>query len=227
MAQFHFKNSGWCNASRYDQRRFSNDNHLTDDGISRYLSFILRHPNDHFRQLMNKEGYIYVEHILRLGRFRGRIGLRDIHRIVESNSKRRFAIDYDSNGNAMIRATQGHSVDVNPGLSLIKDPHLYPVVVHGTTYKAWESIRNEGLHNMNRAYIHFAIGMPEDRGVISGMRNSSEICIFIDLARAISAGIKFFIAENNVILSKGYLGTIETCFFTRVIDRRTRENLRW
>ena len=48
-----------------------------------------------------------------------------------------------------------------------------------------------------------AIGLPEDGNVKSGIRNTSKILIYVDLPRAIGAGIPFFRSENNVILSPG------------------------
>ena len=49
-----------------------------------------------------------------------------------------------------------------------------------------------------------AIGMPGKKGVISGMRNSSEVVVEINMVKAIKEGqIPFFISENKVILSGG------------------------
>jgi RNA:NAD 2'-phosphotransferase (TPT1/KptA family) len=62
-----------------------------------------------------------------------------------------------------IRAVQGHTIKtIEDDLLLVKitDPHLYPVVVHGTDYKAWEFIKASGLKTMGRNHVHFAIGMP-------------------------------------------------------------------
>lgn len=189
--------------------------------ISKYLSFILRHPRENSRLQMDEEGYIYIEDILKTRKFRGYLDLPDILHIVQTNDKQRFAVKQDVCGNFMIRATQGHSVEVNLRLEEILDPRQFPEVVHGTTYQAWQFIRTEGLKKMNRAYIHFAKGMPEDYGVISGMRNSSEICIFINLEKAMYYGIKFFLSENMVILSKGNRdGIIHPTFFERVLDRK-------
>ncbi|XP_052827416.1 tRNA 2'-phosphotransferase 1-like [Octopus bimaculoides] len=191
--------------------------------LSKYLSFILRHPKKDSRLQMDEEGYIYVKDILKTWKFRN-LGLQDVLHIVETNDKQRFAVKQDVYERFMIRATQGHSVEVNLRLEPILDPEHFPKVVHGTTYEAWQFIRCEGLKKMNRAYIHFAIGMPEDSGVISGMRSSSEICIFINLAKALYFGIKFFLSENMVILSQGDQdGRIHPTFFLYAVDRKTRK----
>jgi RNA:NAD 2'-phosphotransferase (TPT1/KptA family) len=56
---------------------------------------------------------------------------------------------------------------------------------------------------MNRCHIHFATGLPGENGVVSGMRRSSEVLIFIDLHKAITDGVPFYISENSVILCPG------------------------
>jgi len=55
--------------------------------------------------------------------------------------------------------------------------------------------------------IHFAEGLPGKGGVISGMRKSCDIVIFVDAARAIGAGIKFWKSANGIILSDGLNGS--------------------
>lgn len=75
---------------------------------------------------------------------------------------------------------------------------------------------------MNRLHIHFAIGLPNDGNVISGMRNSAQIYIYIDLAKALNDNIKFYKSANNVILSPGNAdGIIEIKYFLKVIDHKT------
>ncbi|KAI5304762.1 hypothetical protein KEM56_005982 [Ascosphaera pollenicola] len=96
-------------------------------------------------------------------------------------------------------------------------------VVHGTFHGAWQHILDAGgLKPMSRNHIHFATGpalrdiMPDGpdgtivknnegkpQGVISGMRKDSQILIYIDIRRALAAGIPFWISENGVVLSEG------------------------
>jgi len=53
-------------------------------------------------------------------------------------------------------------------LTRIVDASKYPTVVHGTYYRAWESIKASGLNVMGRNFIHFAKGEYGSAGVISG-----------------------------------------------------------
>jgi 2'-phosphotransferase len=49
------------------------------------------------------------------------------------------------------------------------------------------------------------------------MRGSSQILIFVDVQRAIDAGLKFFLSDNGVILTEGdERGILGTQFFSRV-----------
>ena len=114
-------------------------------------------------------------------------------------------------------------------------------VVHGTTTKAWELIRQSGgLKPMTRNHVHFATGLPAEiaeidnekasevsKGsapVISGMRNSSTILIYIDIHKAISEGLKFWQSLNGVILSAGdETGLIRTKYFEKVENRKFKK----
>lgn len=74
------------------------------------------------------------------------------------------------------------------GLALRKlaDPYEFPIVIHGTYFKNWSAIRDNGLKTMGRTHIHFAIGEVGEEGVISGMRGSAEVIIYIDLPKAMA-----------------------------------------
>ena len=89
-------------------------------------------------------------------------------------------------------------------LEEITKPQDAPKVIHGTYFKAWNLIKKSGLNKMKRNHIHFAAGEPGDQGVISGMRSSAQVFIYIDVEKAMSeGGIKFYKSANNVILSPG------------------------
>ena len=48
------------------------------------------------------------------------------------------------------------------------------------------------------------------------MRSSSDVRIYIDVAKAMQDGIEFYLSENGVILSQGKDGVIAPKYFTRV-----------
>jgi 2'-phosphotransferase len=144
-----------------------------------------------------------------------------IHEIVRNCKKQRFML-IERDGSLYIRANQGHSgsvaekIDPEQLLIEIDSPDKIPCVVHGTFSQNWESISRTGLNKMSRQMIHFASGLPENREVISGMRKSCDVYIYIDAASAMAAGIKFFISSNGVILSEGIDGIIAPEYFAKV-----------
>lgn len=111
----------------------------------------------------------------------------------------------------------------------LADPQTLPeTVVHGTFYAAWERIlASGGLKPMGRVHVHFAtgprledvlvLGNGEARSdgvevpsrakktdvVISGMRADAQILIYVDIRRALEAGVEFWRSENGVVLTEG------------------------
>jgi 2'-phosphotransferase len=80
---------------------------------------------------------------------------------------------------------------------------------------------------MRRNHIHLAQGVPGN-GVISGMRTSSQILIYVDIAKALSVGIKFYLSSNGVVLTEGdELGFLSPSFFERVVDARGKLVTGW
>ncbi|TKA23873.1 hypothetical protein B0A50_07008 [Salinomyces thailandicus] len=149
----------------------------------------------------------------------------------------------------LIRANQGHSLKVEEEglLKPITRENMPETAVHGTTHAAWPLIvASGGLKPMTRNHVHFASGLPagfksvvesSEAGeggeakaaapVISGMRKSSTILMFLDLSKAMEAGLKFGVSDNGVVLSEGNAeGIIALDFFKRVEDR-TGEGVLW
>ncbi|KAG9551191.1 phosphotransferase KptA/Tpt1, partial [Aureobasidium melanogenum] len=139
----------------------------------------------------------------------------------------------DDPADYLIRANQGHSLEIASEnlLTPITEENLPSTVVHGTTHAAWPLIiATGGLKKMTRTHVHFASGLPagfksEDKDanaapVISGMRNSSSVLVYVDIKKAMEAGVKFWKSENGVILSEGdENGVISLKFFSKVEDR--------
>ena len=143
----------------------------------------------------------------------------------------------------MIRANQGHSIKVDTeGLLTpitLEAGNIPNTVVHGTDEPAWNLIlKSGGLRRMGRNHIHFASGLPagfrslsssspateqekEAPPVISGMRKSSTVLVYIDTKAALQAGVKFFISENGVILTEGNdEGFLSYQYFKSVENRK-------
>lgn len=191
-----------------------------DVKLSKSLSYILRHGAVKEKLPMRADGYLCMKALRSHNKFRN-IKNEDIARIVRENSKQRYTLTYKpdnlgaeqpeftSTSNLedwFIRANQGHSLKtVEVSLTPLLKPDDFPDnVIHGTNHTAWEKIQNSNaLSRMNRNHIHFAPGRLGDEGVISGMRASSDVYIYIDYKKALANGITFFKSANGVILSPG------------------------
>lgn len=69
--------------------------------------------------------------------------------------------------------------------------------------------------------------LPEDKPtptILSGMRNSSTLLIYINLRSALAAGLKFYKSENGVVLSEGEAenGVVGVQFFEKVVEKGGR-----
>jgi 2'-phosphotransferase len=196
--------------------------------ISKQFSKILRHTASEIPELsIRADGYVELKSILALPFFvQNNVDERFVRAMVEADSKTRFSLLQKGN-RLYIRANQGHSERVARGIDtdslheFIESADEIPKVVHGTNLGAWEHIKHEGLKRMSRSHIHFAPGILGDEGVRSGMRASAYIHIYVNAAKAMSEGIRFYRSANNVILSDGIDGVIDPRYFSRVVDSRS------
>jgi 2'-phosphotransferase len=162
--------------------------------------------------------------------------------IADPPSSEEVVVDETNPSHYLIRANQGHSIKVEAEglLQPITYENAPSTVVHGTTRKAWSLIVSSGgLKPMGRNHVHFAKGLPagfkrigetdkedeEQAPVISGMRNSSAVLIYIDIGKAMDLGLKFWESDNGVILSDGGDdGVIPLSCFQSVEDRNGRKS---
>ncbi|KAG6916190.1 hypothetical protein DXG01_008072 [Tephrocybe rancida] len=197
--------------------------------LSKTLSWLLRHGAKSEGLPMRPDGYVKVTDLLANPKVKGQgLDVAGLEEIVNADAKKRYDLVEDE-GERWIRANQGHSIktvklDLKPILSVTDIPT--GIAVHGTTKQAWASISKQGLSKMTRNHIHLAQGVPGD-GVISGMRNSSQILIFVDVQKALDAGIEFFFSDNGVVLSEGRNGSILPEFFRDVQDARSNSIEGW
>ncbi|KAF8235217.1 hypothetical protein L208DRAFT_1257876 [Tricholoma matsutake] len=196
--------------------------------LSKTLSWLLRHGAKSERLPMRADGYVRVADLLANPRIKSKaLDLVRLQEIVKADAKQRYELvleGLDSGaGEWWIRANQGHSIkSVKLELKPIVTVRDIPtgVAVHGTSRKAWNAISREGLSKMTRNHIHLAQGVVGE-GVISGMRGSSQIFIYIDVQKALASGIEFFLSDNGVVLTEGdERGLLKPDLFDRVEDAK-------
>lgn len=186
--------------------------------VSKKLSWALRHGIVELGLTINAAGYVNLQELLSKREFSS-VTPEIIETLVANDEKTRFSL-LKEHGVVFIRANQGHTISQVKDeelLTPILNPNDYQIVVHGTNKLSWKTIKYRGLYKMQRNHIHFARGLPGDNQVISGARVNCEVFIFIDLSLAISDGMKFYISENQVILSSGFGGFISPKYFSKVL----------
>ena len=96
-------------------------------GISKFLSLVLRHKPEVVGIELDEQGWVEIDQLLAACAAHGRaISRADLDYVVAHNSKQRFALSADGQ---RIRASQGHSVEVNLGYKAAEPPEL---LYHGT-----------------------------------------------------------------------------------------------
>mmetsp|Transcript_26550 Transcript_26550/g.86824 ORF Transcript_26550/g.86824 Transcript_26550/m.86824 type:complete len:90 (-) Transcript_26550:79-348(-) len=77
---------------------------------------------------------------------------------------------------------------------------------------------------MTRHHIHLAEGLPGEAGVISGMRKSAEVFVWVDVLRAMRMGVTFYLSQNRVVLTPGREvdGLLPLEAFASVVDHSGR-----
>jgi len=192
---------------------------------SKRLTYILRHGAAKMNITMTTGGYVNLGQIMQLKDFK-RMTIQEVERIVRFDSKQRFGLEkvpLNDPSQWMIRANQGHSIqnlnDEDLLMEITDVANAPPVCIHGTYLKSWESIYHVGLCRMKRNHIHFAIGEVNDGEVISGMRTSVQIKVYVDVVKAMQDGIKFYCSQNNVILCPGVgeQGLLDRKYFSKVV----------
>lgn len=178
---------------------------------SKRLSYLLRHGAQKEGLAITAEGFVLITDLIKKS---PDLSVEIINEIAERDEKNRFFIK-----DGLIRANQGHSMQVQVEMKLITDPSEIPTIIHGTFKSNWESIKSSGLKRMTRQHIHFAVGMVGENGVISGMRKSCNLFIWVDARKCMDDGIQFYRSANNVILSPGIDGVIDFKYFESVKDR--------
>ncbi|KAI0030061.1 KptA family-domain-containing protein [Vararia minispora EC-137] len=194
--------------------------------LSKTLSWLLRHGAQSEGLPMREDGYVRVDDLLATPKLRAqRLDLTQLQNIVAADAKQRYSLVSEPGADGAaeawwIRANQGHSMsDVKMDLKPILAAKDVPMAVHGTNMQAWKLIEQNGLSRMTRNHIHLAQGVPGD-GVISGMRTSAQVLIYIDLQCALDAGLRFYLSDNGVVLTEGDdKGVVHSRFFSRVTDK--------
>lgn len=161
-----------------------------------FISLILRHKPETIGISLDEHGWASVEELIGgINKTRDyRIDMETLEEIVRTDSKQRYSFNDDK---TLIRANQGHSVNVDVELREAEPPEQ---LFHGTGERFAASIRAEGLKPMSRLYVHLS----KDRATAEkvGTRHGKPHIFFVHSGKMFRAGYKFYLSENGVWLTK-------------------------
>lgn len=162
--------------------------------ISKLLSLVLRHKPESIGISLDENGWTDVEILIKRINESGTFISKDTARqVVENNSKKRFAFNQDE---TMIRANQGHSVEIELGYESVEP---LAILFHGTPETALKSILKNGLQKRNRHHVHMSTDIDTARNV--GQRYGKPVVLQIAAPNMYADGNHFFVSENGVWLT--------------------------
>ncbi|MFF0746832.1 RNA 2'-phosphotransferase [Streptomyces sp. NPDC004111] len=166
--------------------------------VSKYLSKHLRHQPERLGLTLDDNGWVEIDALLRAAGEHGfRITRAELDHVVATNDKKRFAVrDDDPVRGALIRASQGHSVEVDLDLPPAEPPAY---LFHGTHPRAVAAIRAEGLRPMNRHDVH--LSPDRETATRVGARRGRPVVLAVDAGAMHRAGHVFRVSANGVWLT--------------------------
>jgi len=184
------------------------------NNLGRFITKFLRHELKNYIQKIKitEDGFIKVSDLLSLDKkTRSKKPLNeytpeDVIIAVEKDNKNRMTYKI-IDGILMIRANQGYSFSegFNPEkiYKKITNTNQLPIpglAIHGTSKKYISAIIKNGLNPMKRTHIHFSTQEYGSSEMISGMRKSSEVLIYLDVEKVLDNNIPLYLSENQVLL---------------------------
>ncbi len=162
--------------------------------ISRFLSLVLRHQPETIGIMLTEEGWTNVDDLIAaINRHGQELDFETLEQVVETNDKKRFEFSDDGE---MIRASQGHSVEVNLGYQPTPPPEI---LYHGTVDRFLPGIREKGIQKGQRHHVHLSALLEVANTV--GKRRGQPVILSIRAGELNAAGHDFYISTNGVWLT--------------------------
>ncbi len=160
---------------------------------SKFLSLVLRHDPASIGLQLDPSGWASLEELIACAALHGtQLTPELVREVVLTSDKQRFVFD---SGGGRIRANQGHSVDVDLGLSPIAPPDC---LYHGTATRFLISIQATGLVSQGRQFVHLSLDIETARLV--GARHGVPTVVTVRAGDAALAGHLFYRSANGVWL---------------------------
>lgn len=162
--------------------------------VSKYMSLILRHKPETIGITLDEHGWADVDELIKGISKTHTFSMEILEEIVKTDSKQRYSFNEDK---TLIRANQGHSIQVDVELEEKEPPEL---LWHGTGEKYVASIDQQGLIPKSRLYVH--LSKDEDTATKVGNRHGRPILYRVKAKQMYDDGYKFYLSVNGVWLTK-------------------------
>lgn len=161
---------------------------------SKFLSLVLRHNPGLISLELDENGWADVGQLMVKAKIKKVHFTQEILDIVvETNNKQRFAYNEDK---TMIRANQGHSINIDIALDPIEPPtELY----HGTSINNVDSIRQIGIDKRSRQHVH--LSHEKETAINVGSRHGKPYILVVDAGQMYLDGCLFYHSKNGVWLT--------------------------
>jgi putative RNA 2'-phosphotransferase len=164
--------------------------------VSKLLSLGLRHEPTALALELDPAGWATVDAVLAGLSARGEPTTpEELAEVVATSDKKRFAFSEDG---ARLRASQGHSVDVDLGLPPREPPET---LFHGTSARVQSAIRFDGLVPGSRTHVHLSADV-RTAEIVAKRREGPHVILRVRARAMHAAGLAFFVSENGVWLTE-------------------------
>ncbi|MBV7530066.1 RNA 2'-phosphotransferase [Chitinophaga sp. sic0106] len=160
--------------------------------VSKFLSLVLRHKPEEIGLELDANGWAVIDELI--AKSNVKFTKADLLDIVATNDKQRFALNADQ---TMIRASQGHSVNIDLGLAPSVPPEI---LYHGTAADTVDLLRKEGIQRMSRQYVH--LSTQQSTAVQVGGRHGAPVVVSVRTGQMHADGLLFYLSENKVWLTE-------------------------
>jgi len=162
--------------------------------ISKLLSLVLRHQPDQIGLTLDSEGWAKVPELIEKINQQGiRLDFATLQQIVDTNDKKRFTFNDDK---TCIRASQGHSIDIELNLTAQAPPDI---LYHGTAGNSIDAIRRDGLRKMSRQHVHLTTSLTTAQQV--GQRYGRPVILTVQALLMHEQHYEFYLSDNGVWLT--------------------------
>lgn len=158
---------------------------------SKFLSLVLRHKPEKLGLTLEQGGWVKLEDLLPT--MHGKLTFESLKEVVKYNDKKRFEFSEDMK---KIRASQGHSVNIDLGYEEVQPPEI---LYHGTVSKFLDSIYKKGICKGQRHHVHLSEDIETASNV--GSRRGKAIILEVNAYRMHQNGFKFYKSTNGVWLT--------------------------